>query len=193
MITRDVDILREMSTESVNLSRIAKRYGVSRQYIHKLVQKLVELGLIVKTGRGQYALTEKGRAYLENAPKIKTENFDTTILLLRKGLEYFLSDEAMEKNPDIGVYFVQFALATFLTFSLSAMAEASFEMVDYRIDTALDKLWRGRLKWIASALAAMMIRCGDREWEFVKAFFESYRRQAAAFTKVLDEYYGSSR
>jgi predicted transcriptional regulator len=193
MIPRGVDILREMSTESVNLSRIAKRYGVSRQYIHKLVQKLVELGLVVKTGRGQYALTEKGRAYLENAPKIKMENFDTTIRLLRRGAEYFLSDEAMEKNPDIGIYFVQFALATFLTFSLSAMTEASFKMADYRIDAALDKLWRDRLRWIASALAAMMIRCGNREWEFVKAFFENYKRQAMAFIKVLDEYYGSSR
>jgi predicted transcriptional regulator len=190
---RDVDVLRELSTGSVNLAEISKKYGVTRQYVHKRVKGLIERGFIVKTSRGRYELTETARSFIKNAPEIKVENFEKTLNLLLKGIEYFLERKTREESTNIGVHFVNYALAAFIAWSLSTIAEASFEMKKKEIERALDVLWSKKLKHVASALAAIMITCSDKEWEFIRGFFETVKLQGLAHAKILDEHYRSSR
>jgi len=190
---RDIDLLRELSTRSVNLAEISRKYGVTRQYVHKRVKGLIERGFIVKTSRGHYELTETARSFIKNASEIKVENFEKTLDLLLKGIDYFLKRKTREESTNIGVHFVNYALAAFITWSLSTIAEASFEIKEKEIERALDNLWSRKLKHIALALAAIMIACSDKEWEFIRGFFESIKLQGQAHAIVLDEHYRSSQ
>lgn len=65
-------ILRELLFHpQANFSTLQKKTGMTSDHFNFHVQKLVELGLVEKITRGEYALTSKGK---EHANKLDTDN-----------------------------------------------------------------------------------------------------------------------
>lgn len=193
MVLRDVDVLRELSTGGVNLAEIARKYGVSRQAVLKHVKRLVEKGLVVKTSEGKYELSERGRALLEYAPRIKREDVDYIIELLDKGIDYFLSSRGKTINEDLGGYFVLYALHSFISVAIAVAASASLEINEKYVDESLESLWREWLKPILGRLVAIMLVSREIEWEVIKAFFNTVKNQGLVHATILDKYFSSSR
>jgi len=170
--------LSMMSTKYVNLSQIARKYEVSRQYIHRLTKNLVEKGFVVKTREG-YKLSEKGLWLISNAPKdYKLEEYFTAYdNIIARLLKY------EEKIEEIDYEEIKWtrdqAMTTFLiwliTFCLEAVLEANIEHIDNierlktQIEKKLDKLWNDKYKALAVRLAILMLTFREDEWKLIEA------------------------
>jgi predicted transcriptional regulator len=183
--------LSMMSTKHVNLSQIAREYGVSRQYIHRLIKNLVEKGFVVKTGEG-YKLSEKGLWLISNAPEeykeYKLEVYKLKIYKLENILQYYdniiarllKSEEKIEEIDYEEIKWTRdHAMTTFLiwliTFCLEAVLEANIEHIDdierlkTQIEKKLDKLWNDKYKALAVRLAILMLTYREDEWKLIEA------------------------
>ena len=186
-------MLDQLSTEFVNLSHIARRFGVSRQNIHKHMKKLVEKGYVTKDEKGHYILTERGRAFIKNAPKINSDDYSNIIELLERGIEYFLERKDVEKDQDIGVSFIYYSLAAFFTYSLVAAAQTSLAISKRNMETLLERIWSDKLKDLFLTISLIMAACGEREWEALRGFFEAFKLYGQGVALKLDRYLQGSQ
>jgi predicted transcriptional regulator len=186
-------ILDQMSTETVNLSHIAKRFGVSRQNIHKHMKRLFEKGFVTKDEKGHYILTERGRAFIRNAPKINSDDYSNIIKLLERGIEYFLERKDVEKDQDIGVSFIYYSLAVFFTYSIVAAAQTSLAISERNMEMLLERIWSDKLKDLFLRMSLIMTACGEREWEALRGFFEAFKLYGQGIALKLDRYLQGSQ
>jgi predicted transcriptional regulator len=186
-------ILDQMSTETVNLSHIAKRFGVSRQNIHKHMKRLFEKGFVTKDEKGHYILTERGRAFIRNAPKINSDDYSNIIKLLERGIEYFLERKDVEKDQDIGVSFIYYSLAVFFTYSIVAAAQTSLAINERNMEMLLERIWSDKLKDLFLRMSLIMAACEEREWEALRGFFEAFKLYGQGIALKLDRYLQGSQ
>jgi predicted transcriptional regulator len=193
IILKDIDVLRELSTDGVNLTKIARKYGVSKQAVLKHVKRLVEKGLIVKSRMGQYELSDKGRSLLEYAPRVKVEDLNNMIEWLDKGIDYFLSRSEQNTSEGLGSYFVFYALHSFIVMGIASVANASLEVNEKNVNEKLEVLWRDWLKPILWRLVGIMLASSEVEWEVIEAFFNTEKNQGLVYARILDKHLISSR
>ncbi|NAZ13513.1 MAG: HTH domain-containing protein [Desulfurococcales archaeon] len=186
-------ILDQMSTGTVNLSHIAKRFGVSRQNVYKHMKRLFEKGFVTKDEKGHYILTERGRTFIRNAPKINSDDYSNIIKLLERGIEYFLERKDVEKDQDIGVSFIYYSLAVFFTYSIVAAAQTSLAISERNMEMLLERIWSNKLKDLFLRMSLIMAACGEREWEALRGFFEAFKLYGQGIALKLDRYLQGSQ
>lgn len=190
---RDLDVLRELSTGEVNLAEIARKYGVSRQAVFKHVMRLVKKGLVYKSPEGRYVLSDRGRAFLEYAPRTRIEDVDRIVELLDRGIDYFMSSSDKTTIVGLGSDFVFYALHAFIVVGIAVAANASLEVNEKNAEEKLEALWRDWLKPILARLVAIMLLSSEAEWEVIRAFFTTMKTQGLVHASKLDRYLASSR
>jgi predicted transcriptional regulator len=190
------DILIIMSEEHPNvvtLRDIARKLGVTPKAVHTYMQKFLKKGLIAKGPQDHYILTEKGLEFIESFPRITDEDFVRTLNLLDYGVDLFLKSGGEEKDADVRIYFVMYAIHTFTLYSLVLAYKAALRVEDKQVNRVFNELWEKRLKPLVLALAAMMVSCGDKEWSYIRGFVEGLRFTAQALGLALQNYVNGSQ
>uniref|UniRef100_A0A7J3XX86 MarR family transcriptional regulator n=1 Tax=Thermogladius calderae TaxID=1200300 RepID=A0A7J3XX86_9CREN len=190
---RDLDVLRELSTGEVNLAEIAKKYRVSKQAVFKHIMRLVKKGLVVKSSRGRYVLSDRGRALLEYAPRTRVEDVDCIVETLDGGIDYFMRGSDKATSEDLKKHFIIYTLHTLTVMSIAAAANASLEVNEKNVEDRLEALWRDWFKPILARLVAVMLLSSEAEWRIIEAFFNVMKTQGLVHASILDKYLNSSR
>jgi DNA-binding MarR family transcriptional regulator len=188
-------LLYEISTLSVNyqakvnLSEIARRYGVSPQYVHKLAQKLKREGLV----DDQYRLTDKGREVVKSIKTAKEKDLNIALAELEYIADIFprIREEVKRRFPDrseyadivsrylINGYFYE-GLVIFLVIALEAYAK-SLNVGEKRLDRELDELWNSVLKRLIKLMVKILKNFDARDWLNLANFFYNTEWYAAYY------------
>jgi DNA-binding MarR family transcriptional regulator len=186
-------LLHEISTLSVNLlgrvnlSEIARRYGVSPQYVHKLAQKLKKEGLV----DDQYRLTDKGREALNSILIAKEKDLNIALAELEYIMDIIreVREEVKRRFPDrseyadivsrylINGYFGE-GLAIFLVIALKAYAK-SLNVSEKQLDRELNRLWNSVLKRLIKLMVKILKNFDARDWLNLTNFFYNTEWYAA--------------
>jgi DNA-binding Lrp family transcriptional regulator len=175
----DISTLFVNSFGRINLSEIARRYGVSPQYVHKLVQKLKKEGLV----DDQYRLTDKGREALKSILTAKEKDLNIALAVLEYIVDTFprIREEVKRRFPDrseyvdivsqylINGYFGE-GLAVFLVIALEAYTK-SLNVGEKRLDRELDELWNSVLKRLIKLMVKILKNFDARDWLNLTNFF----------------------
>jgi DNA-binding Lrp family transcriptional regulator len=164
--------LKELAEKPQSFSDIARKYGVSRQYVSKVAKPLLEAGIIEPCEQG-YRLSKKGAVILS----ILTQTFDG--LLYAEGFDSIVEDylrwREEEDNSiksmsceEINRYYatrILYAQAFFYLYiynMLTALMQAYVYTIVSRIsskkslDTLLEDLWKGVIKPLIKSMLKVL-------------------------------------
>jgi len=175
-------LLMALSTGPVKPSQLAKEYGVTKQYVHKLLKKLEEEGIAMKTDKG-YALTEKGELVAKNL-KITTGLIEGLkhLEVLAEAFSQLKSKKGAEKSKQerarsalVSEYFINALLGGGVMYFLSIVAQAYTENLNVNekvLGRRLDK-YSSELKYLVKILVKVLRNCDVEEWIDIVSFFYS--------------------
>lgn len=181
------DVLRELSTEYVNQSAIAKRFNVTRQRIYTLAETLQRMGLIEKNRNGKIRLNARGQALVENTPRELPQPYEDLTRLLEDGIGLLITESEDEKKAQLETFLVDYALHSLFLAVMVEAANASNMIKPGNIEETLNQRWEGKLKDVMAWTANLLLACQNHGWAKLNEIFTVMKHQGEYSSHILDK------
>jgi biotin operon repressor len=177
-------LLKELSEKPQSFSDIARKYGVSRQYISKVAKPLLEAGIIESCEQG-YRISEKGAVILSlltqtNSGLLFAEGFNKLIVegYLKWREEEDNSIKSMSSEEINRYYAARSLYAHFFYYSyIYIMLTVLIQVYAYRInnekslDTLLEELWEDLIKPLIKSMLKVLKKYDISEFTEIASLY----------------------
>lgn len=185
-MVKEIDVLRNLSTDFVNQSAVAKKLQVSRQRVHTLIRNLSAQRLIERNRKGEVRLSAAGLSLIKNTPLNPPQPYEQFTKLIWDAIHILANESEDQKRAELETFLVDYALHTLFLAVMVEAGNASNEITPNNIEESLDKRWNGKLKEVMAWTATLLLASQNRGWDKYREVFAVIKGRGEYLSHVLD-------